>query len=200
VTSVTSTVTRCRCCSGPAFEDPIAGDVDAWVPYNLAGDTDPENNSLSAVGRLKSGISLAQAREELSALSRSMRERWPAARLNAVDAVLLQEDLVTDVARLRHQPFRPSNRHGRGRGPRDDGPARCLAACPARRARRAENRDAGASLAGNRARLLPRRVAEHIAVDDRRRADATGSRDGRTRGGSTLASRADRRPSGPAPA
>jgi len=87
------------------LEDPIAGDVDAWVPYNLAGDTDPENNSLSAVGRLKSGISLAQAREELSALSRSMRERWPAARLSAVDAVPLQEDLVTTARGPLHLLF-----------------------------------------------------------------------------------------------
>ena len=77
------------------FEDPIAGTVDAWLPYNLAGDTDPENNSLSAVGRLRSGISLEQAQEELSSLSRSMKERWPAARLSAVVAVPLQEDLVT---------------------------------------------------------------------------------------------------------
>ena len=77
------------------FEDPIAGAVDAWLPYNLASDTDAENNSLSAVGRLRSGISLEQARDELASLSRSMKERWPAARLSAVVAVPLQEDLVT---------------------------------------------------------------------------------------------------------
>jgi putative ABC transport system permease protein len=77
------------------FEDPIAGNVDAWLPYHLVRDTDAENNSLSAIGRLRSGISLEQAREELSSLSRSMRERWPAARLSAVVAVPLQEDLVT---------------------------------------------------------------------------------------------------------
>ena len=76
------------------FEDPIAGDVDAWVPYALARDTDAENNSLSAVGRLRSGISLEQARAELSSLSRSMKERWPQARLSAVVAVPLQQDLV----------------------------------------------------------------------------------------------------------
>ena len=52
------------------FEDPIAGAVDAWVPYTLARDTDPENNSLSVVGRLRNGISLEQARAELSSLSR----------------------------------------------------------------------------------------------------------------------------------
>jgi putative ABC transport system permease protein len=78
----------------PGFQDPIAGQVDAWLPYVLAGDTDGENNSLSAVGRLRNGVSLEQARAELEALSPSLKERWPAARLSAIAAVPLQEDLV----------------------------------------------------------------------------------------------------------
>ena len=76
------------------FEDPVVGAVDVWVPYGLGRDTNPENNSLSAVGRLRKGVSLEQARDELSRLSRSMKERWPAVRLSAVDAVPLREDLV----------------------------------------------------------------------------------------------------------
>jgi putative ABC transport system permease protein len=76
------------------FEDPIVGAVDVWVPHGLGRDTNPENNSLSAIGRLRKGVSLEQAREELSSLSRSMRERWPGVRLSAVDAVPLQDDLV----------------------------------------------------------------------------------------------------------
>src|SRR5688572_19572417 len=76
------------------FEDPLVGEVEAWVPYDLARDNNPENNSLSAVGRLKRGVSLEQARQELASLSRAMKERWPSARLSAVDAVPLQEDLV----------------------------------------------------------------------------------------------------------
>ena len=76
------------------FEDPVAGEVDAWLPYNLARDTDPENNSLTGVGRLRGGITLEQAADELSSLSHSLKERWPAARLSAVVAVPLQEDLV----------------------------------------------------------------------------------------------------------
>jgi predicted permease len=87
------------------FDDPIIGAVDAWFPYNLARDTDADNNSLSAVGRLRRGISLEQARKELSSLSRSMRERWPAARLSAVDAVPLQEDLVTTARGPLHLLF-----------------------------------------------------------------------------------------------
>jgi putative ABC transport system permease protein len=76
------------------FEDPVVGAVDVWAPYGLGRDTDPENNSLSVIGRLRKGVSLVQAHEELSSLSRSMRERWPAARLSAVDAVPLRDDLV----------------------------------------------------------------------------------------------------------
>lgn len=88
------------------FEDPIAGDVDVWVPYSLTRDltrnSAEENNALSAVGRLRSGVSLEQASAELSSLSRSMKERWPAARLSAVDAVPLQEDLVATARRPLH--------------------------------------------------------------------------------------------------
>ena len=47
-------------------------------------------------------MSLEQAREELQSLSQSMKERWPAARLSAVDAVPLQEDLVSTARRPLH--------------------------------------------------------------------------------------------------
>lgn len=87
------------------FEDPIAGRVDAWVPYDLMRDNNPENNSLSAVGRLKSGVALEQAREELASLSRSMKERWPEARLSEVVAVPLHEDLVTAARGPLHLVF-----------------------------------------------------------------------------------------------
>ena len=90
----------------PGFEDPIAGSVDAWVPYSLARDltrvSAEENNAVSAIGRLRDGVSLEQAREELRSLSRSMQERWPAARLSAVDAAPLQEDLVAIARRPLH--------------------------------------------------------------------------------------------------
>ena len=57
----------------------MRGDVDAGSPYRLAGDTYEENYSLTAIGRLRDGVSVEQAHAELAALSRSMRERWPAA-------------------------------------------------------------------------------------------------------------------------
>jgi predicted permease len=87
------------------FEDPIVGAVDVWAPYGLGRDTDPENNSLSVIGRLRAGVSLEQAREELSSLSRSMRERWPGVRLSAVDAVPLRDDLVAPARGPLHLLF-----------------------------------------------------------------------------------------------
>jgi putative ABC transport system permease protein len=76
------------------FEDPIAGAMDGWVPYNLARDTLEDNHALTAVGRLRNGVSLEQAHAELAALSPSMKARWPTARRSAVVPLPLQEDLV----------------------------------------------------------------------------------------------------------
>lgn len=87
------------------FEDPVVGAVDVWVPYGLGRDTDPENNSLSVIGRLRRGVSLEQAHEELLSLSRSMRERWAGVRLSAVDAVPLRDDLVAPVRGPLHLLF-----------------------------------------------------------------------------------------------
>jgi putative ABC transport system permease protein len=76
------------------FEDPVAGHVDAWLPYNLVSNTSEQNYSLTSVGRLRNGVSIEQARSELATLSQAMRERWPAARLSDVVADPLREDLV----------------------------------------------------------------------------------------------------------
>ncbi len=76
------------------FDDPIAGEIEAWIPYDLAGDTSEDNNSLTAIGRLRDGVSLEQARSELSSLSGAMKERWPGPRLSAVAGEPLHEDLV----------------------------------------------------------------------------------------------------------
>ena len=76
------------------LNDPIGGSVDAWTPYGLSRDTEPENNSLTAIGRLRVGIDLDRTRSELAALSGAMKDRWPDARRSAMIAVPLQEDLV----------------------------------------------------------------------------------------------------------
>jgi putative ABC transport system permease protein len=80
--------------AGADFSDPVAPDVSVWVPYALAKDTDPENTSLTVIGRLRPGLSLGSANQELAALSAPMRERWPQADKSAVVATPLHEELV----------------------------------------------------------------------------------------------------------
>ena len=91
--------------ASPDFEDPIAPDVSAWIPYDLAGDTYEENNSLTAIGRLRNGIILEQARAELATLTPAMRERWPAAKKSAIVAMPLREELVASARRPLHLVF-----------------------------------------------------------------------------------------------
>ena len=81
----------------PGFADPIAPDVAAWIPYPLARDRYEENNSLTAIGRLRNGISLERAQAELATLTRPMREQWPGATKSAIVAVPLQEELVSSA-------------------------------------------------------------------------------------------------------
>ena len=79
------------------FSDPVIGEVDAWVPYRLSRDTYAENYSLSAIGRLRGGVSVREAQAELASLSPSFRARWPDAKQSDVAAVPLQDDLVTGL-------------------------------------------------------------------------------------------------------
>ncbi|MPY87594.1 MAG: FtsX-like permease family protein [Luteitalea sp.] len=76
------------------FEDPLVGHVDAWLPYDLVGDTFDQNYSVTTIGRLRSGVNVEQARAELDALNPSIAERWPRAERNTVVALPLKEDLV----------------------------------------------------------------------------------------------------------
>jgi predicted permease len=82
----------------PGFEDPVAGIVDAWLPYDLEHDTLSENNSLVAFGRVRTGVSLTQAATELAVLSQAAKTRWPEASASSLVAVPLQED-VTGASR-----------------------------------------------------------------------------------------------------
>lgn len=87
------------------FEDPIDPDVAAWIPYALAGDTDGENYSLTAVGRLRNGVTLERAQAELATLTTPMRERWPAASKSAIVATPLHEELVASARAPLHLVF-----------------------------------------------------------------------------------------------
>jgi putative ABC transport system permease protein len=83
--------------AAPGFADPFAPDVAAWIPYGLSRDTYEENNSLTAIGRLRQDVSLERAQAELATLAAPMRERWPRAEKNAVTAAPLHEELVSDA-------------------------------------------------------------------------------------------------------
>lgn len=78
------------------LEDPVAGPVDAWLPLDLArsGANHPDNHFLSAVGRLRGGVSPAAARAELAGLNRTLAERWPQVAADTLILVPLKEDVV----------------------------------------------------------------------------------------------------------
>jgi putative ABC transport system permease protein len=76
------------------FEDPIVGQVDAWLPVELATANSPSNFFLSGIGRLRTGVTIEQARAELEGLNRSMAERWPDTLHGTVAVLPLKSDLV----------------------------------------------------------------------------------------------------------
>jgi putative ABC transport system permease protein len=80
--------------ASPGFQDPIAGAIDAWRPYDLENDTISENNSLAVFARLRTGVSIEQARAELAVLSESAKRRWPEARASAIVALPLRHDVA----------------------------------------------------------------------------------------------------------
>ncbi|MGH7574219.1 MAG: ABC transporter permease [Longimicrobiales bacterium] len=77
----------------PGFEDPIIGEVDVWVPYDLTG-TGEQNFGFSVVARLRNDVNLEQARAEFAVLSQSLAEQWPSTDKNVIDAVALKDDVV----------------------------------------------------------------------------------------------------------
>ena len=83
--------------AAPGFQDPVAPDVAAWIPYPLVRDTYEENNSLTVIGRLRSGVGFDRARAELGTLTPALRERWPGADKSEIVAVPLQEVLVASA-------------------------------------------------------------------------------------------------------
>jgi len=78
----------------PGFVDPMVGEIDAWVPYNLARDVEPENYSVTMIGRLRPGATIEQAAAELAAMGTSMKARWPTARRSQLVPQPMKDDLV----------------------------------------------------------------------------------------------------------
>lgn len=76
------------------FQDPIVGEMDAWVPYNLARNNNEENYTLTAFGRLRTGVRLEQAQAEIAALTRALAAQWPGVRASTLVVRPLKEDLV----------------------------------------------------------------------------------------------------------
>jgi predicted permease len=76
------------------FEDPIAGEVDAWLPYDLTGNNNEQNYTLTAMGRLRPGVPFERALEELTVLTDSLRKQWPGVRASTLAVRPLKEDLV----------------------------------------------------------------------------------------------------------
>jgi putative ABC transport system permease protein len=78
-----------------------SGDVDAWVPLTLAGDSTFANQRgshyLTGVGRLKPGASLSEAGSELHAISVRLAEQYPGSNHDRFTNVKdLQESIVTN--------------------------------------------------------------------------------------------------------
>jgi putative ABC transport system permease protein len=82
------------------FRDPIAGAVDAWIPYDLDGDTISENNSLAVFGRLRAGVTRDQALSELAVLSESAKRRWPEAKASSIVALPLRHEVAAPSRNL----------------------------------------------------------------------------------------------------
>jgi predicted permease len=83
----------------PGFRDPASPDVALWIPQNLtrSGPNNPDNYYLSAIARMKPGVTIAEARSRVTAFMRRLDEERPndeEARLMRV--VPLHEDMVGD--------------------------------------------------------------------------------------------------------
>ena len=78
----------------------VPPDVQAWVPfgYDLSG-APRDLNYLRVVGRLRPGVTLAQAREELHSIAAQLRAEYPVDSKAAIDfeAFSLQQDTTRDT-------------------------------------------------------------------------------------------------------
>ena len=79
------------------FDDPLESGVDVWVPQNLqpGGPNSFDNYYLSAIGRLKPGASMEQAKAELTTIAAGMQTDRPAGTsLWSANVVALQTDTI----------------------------------------------------------------------------------------------------------
>jgi putative ABC transport system permease protein len=79
------------------FDDPLESGVDMWVPLNTqpGGPNSFDNYYLSAIGRLKPGASVEQAKAELATIASGMQTNRPAGTsLWSANVVPLQTDTI----------------------------------------------------------------------------------------------------------
>jgi predicted permease len=84
----------------PRFNFPERGDV--WVPYVPDEIAQPRGNRFlaGALGRLKPGVSIAQAQSDLDVISRRLQQEYPQENSGwDAEAVPLRDDLVGDLRR-----------------------------------------------------------------------------------------------------
>jgi putative ABC transport system permease protein len=75
--------------------------VDLWVPANLDPARDPRDNRMyEAIGRLKDGVTLAQAQAELDALSARLDAAYPSSNHGWGVRLVLLNDYIVGRARL----------------------------------------------------------------------------------------------------
>ena len=91
--------------AAPGFEDPFARDVAAWIPYALARDTYEENNSLTAIGRLRHGVTLDTREPSSRPWRHPCGSAGLAPRRALITLVPLQEELVSDARGPLHLVF-----------------------------------------------------------------------------------------------
>ncbi len=83
---------------GPrGVRDPIAGDVDAWVPIEITRPDNPGNHWLTVIARLQPGTSVAQAQAEVDAVTRSLIAQFPETKRQHAHLDPLKADVVGSV-------------------------------------------------------------------------------------------------------
>src|SRR5581483_6929761 len=84
------------------FVDPIAGQIDAWIPADLSPGRDPknaDNHYITVVGRLAPGATIQAAQAELDALGVRLGDEYPNAKNTIAVLEPLKQDLVGGTSR-----------------------------------------------------------------------------------------------------
>lgn len=84
------------------FTDPVAGEIDAWVPMDLSQGTDASqasNHYLSVLVRLRAGVSIARAQAELEGVAKRVAEKYPRVKDERARLYPLKDDIVGSSSR-----------------------------------------------------------------------------------------------------